>query len=250
MGIKAPSLYSHFASKHAIYDAMFGEAWTEFLEFDRSVTLPDSPRAALRVMARTFFDFATADLARHQLMNLRIIPGFTPSEASYAPAVAALNEGVRADGRSRCRPERAPTSTSSPRWSPGWSTSSGPTTPAAPAGAGCSTAPSTCTPTTSTYPGRTHDHDQHRTTGTRPRRSTLDRATALRLAATEYERYLDLLRSLARDDWSRPTDCPAWDVRAMASHNLGMAEMAGSLPEMVRQFAGGGASRRRRASTP
>ena len=94
VGIKAPSLYSHFASKHAIYDAMFGEAWTEFLEFDRSVTLPDSPRAALRVMARTFFDFATADLARHQLMNQRIIPGFTPSEASYAPAVAALNGGV------------------------------------------------------------------------------------------------------------------------------------------------------------
>ena len=28
VGIKAPSLYSHFASKHAIYDAMFGEAWT------------------------------------------------------------------------------------------------------------------------------------------------------------------------------------------------------------------------------
>ena len=93
VGIKAPSLYSHFASKHAIYDAMFGEAWTEFLEFDRTVTLPDSPRAALRVMARTFFDFATADLARHQLMNVRIIPGFTPSEASYAPAVAALKRG-------------------------------------------------------------------------------------------------------------------------------------------------------------
>ena len=74
-------------------------------------------------------------------------------------------------------------------------------------------------------------------TGTRPRRSTLDRATALRLAATEYERYLDSLRSLDPDDWSRPTACPAWDVRAMAAHNLGMAEMAGALPEMVRQFA-------------
>ena len=78
-------------------------------------------------------------------------------------------------------------------------------------------------------------------TTARPRRSELDRATALRLAATEYERYLDLLRSLARTTGPRPTDCPAWDVRAMASHNLGMAEMAGSLPEMVRQFAGGGA---------
>ena len=43
VGIRAPSLYSHFASKHAILDAMFGEAWTEFLELDRSVELPESP---------------------------------------------------------------------------------------------------------------------------------------------------------------------------------------------------------------
>ena len=48
VGIKAPSLYSHFESKHAIYDAMFGEAWQEFLEVDRAVELPESPRAALR----------------------------------------------------------------------------------------------------------------------------------------------------------------------------------------------------------
>jgi uncharacterized protein (TIGR03083 family) len=70
----------------------------------------------------------------------------------------------------------------------------------------------------------------------RPRRSTLDRATALRLAATEYQRYFDLRRALDPDDWSRSTDCPGWNVRAMAGHNLGMAEMAASLPEMVRQF--------------
>lgn len=74
------------------------------------------------------------------------------------------------------------------------------------------------------------------TTTDRPRRSILDRPTALRLAATEYGRYLDQLRSLAPEDWARQTDCPAWDVRAMAAHNLGMAEMSGSLPEMVRQF--------------
>jgi AcrR family transcriptional regulator len=94
VGFRAPSLYSHFESKHAIYDAMFGESWTEFLEFTRGVTLPDSPRAALHQIARTFFDFATADLARHQLMNQRIIPGFTPSSESYAPAVAAMSELV------------------------------------------------------------------------------------------------------------------------------------------------------------
>lgn len=72
-------------------------------------------------------------------------------------------------------------------------------------------------------------------TATRPRRPQLERATAMRLAATEYQRFIELLRSLAPGDWSRPTVCPDWDVRAMASHALGMAEMAASLREQRRQ---------------
>ena len=68
-----------------------------------------------------------------------------------------------------------------------------------------------------------------------PRRSALDRDTAMRLAATEYGRYLDQLRSLDEADWGRATDCPAWDVRAMAGHCLGMAEFGASLPTMARQ---------------
>lgn len=95
VGIKAPSLYSHFASKFAIYDAMFGESWQELLEIEKTVELPSEPRAALRVMARTYFDFATADLARHQLMDVRTIPGFTPSDENYAPAVAAMQDLVQ-----------------------------------------------------------------------------------------------------------------------------------------------------------
>jgi hypothetical protein len=73
---------------------MFGESWSEFLAFTRDVTLPDFPRAALPTVGRSFFDFATADLARHQLMNLRTIPGLTSSPASYGPAVTALEEMV------------------------------------------------------------------------------------------------------------------------------------------------------------
>jgi uncharacterized protein (TIGR03083 family) len=71
--------------------------------------------------------------------------------------------------------------------------------------------------------------------GTRPRTSTLDRATLIRLAATEYERFAALLRGLTAEDWTRPTECPGWDVRAMASHALGMAEMAASIREGSRQ---------------
>jgi hypothetical protein len=40
------------------------------------------------VEAETFFDFATADLARHQLMNERIIHEFEPSPEAYGEAVA------------------------------------------------------------------------------------------------------------------------------------------------------------------
>lgn len=92
VGMRAPSLYSHMDSKMAIYDAMFAQAWTECL----NLTLEAEPRCppdlggALRHYARTFFDFATADLVRNQLMNQRIIPGFEPSKEAYAPAVAAL----------------------------------------------------------------------------------------------------------------------------------------------------------------
>jgi AcrR family transcriptional regulator len=87
VGMRAPSLYSHFASKHAIYDAMFGQAWLVYEAEVEAAALPAQPRAVLRAIARQFFAFAVADLPRHQLMNLRTIPGFTPSEESYAHAV-------------------------------------------------------------------------------------------------------------------------------------------------------------------
>ena len=73
-------------------------------------------------------------------------------------------------------------------------------------------------------------------TAPRIRRAALDRPAAMRLAATEYERYLDLLRELSARDWTRRTACPGWDVRAMAGHCLGMAEFASSLREGTRQY--------------
>jgi AcrR family transcriptional regulator len=97
VGMQAPSLYSHFASKNAIYDAMFAQAWTDCHEHlqaaEARVATEDgtsTPRARLRLQARTFFDFAVSDLARHQLMNQRTIPGFEPTADAYAPAVLTL----------------------------------------------------------------------------------------------------------------------------------------------------------------
>ncbi|WP_045317179.1 TetR/AcrR family transcriptional regulator [Lentzea aerocolonigenes] len=96
IGMRSPSLYSHFDSKNAIYDAMFQQAWTVFLakaeeDFQR---MPDVPREALLKMLENFFDFSVADLARYQLMNQRSIPGFVPSQAAYAPSVEVMRQFI------------------------------------------------------------------------------------------------------------------------------------------------------------
>ncbi len=100
VGMKPPSLYSHFASKAAIYDAMFASAWTEYADavHARLPSLPEQPRRALLLMGEHFFDFATSSPARHQLMNLPVVPGFEPTADAYAPAVQILQ-----DLRSRLR---------------------------------------------------------------------------------------------------------------------------------------------------
>lgn len=78
----------------------------------------------------------------------------------------------------------------------------------------------------------TTEHPQNRTA---PRRPRMQRAVAMQLAATEYARFLELLRSLSAEDWGTPTECPPWDVRAIAGHTTGMALMATGPKETLRQ---------------
>jgi AcrR family transcriptional regulator len=90
IGMRSPSLYSHFDAKNAIYDAMFAEAWGELCAvFDGLEPLPAAHRRPILAMAEAFFDFAVADLARYQLMNQRTIPDFRPSGEAYAASIAA-----------------------------------------------------------------------------------------------------------------------------------------------------------------
>lgn len=96
VGMQAPSLYTHFDSKLAIYDAMFAQAWSDYEDTlpTLDATLPqDDPREAAYRLGRHFFDYAAADLARHQLMNQRIIPGFEPSAEAYAPSLRVFEHG-------------------------------------------------------------------------------------------------------------------------------------------------------------
>jgi AcrR family transcriptional regulator len=89
IGMQPPSLYSHFASKNAIYDAMFGQAWRDFrTALEKEVpSFPADPRGRLVALATTYFDFAASDLERHQLMDMPMLRDFKPSEEAYQPAL-------------------------------------------------------------------------------------------------------------------------------------------------------------------
>jgi AcrR family transcriptional regulator len=91
VGMRQPSLYAYFDSKHALYDVMFADGNRELLARLDSIELPADSRVALKVLLRAFADFALEDPARNSLLFRRVIPGFEPSPESYAPAVDALS---------------------------------------------------------------------------------------------------------------------------------------------------------------
>ena len=90
VGMQAPSLYSYFDSKSAIYDAMFAQGAAEFLRRDQELVATGEPLRDLKTGMRAFVEFCTEDPARYQLLFQRTVPGFEPSAGSYAIAVAGL----------------------------------------------------------------------------------------------------------------------------------------------------------------
>lgn len=90
VGMRAQSLYSYFDSKEAIYDALFGEGCRECLERIQGVERAGDARAYFRAGSRAWVDFCLEDHARYQLLFQRTIPGFEPSEESFAPSVEGL----------------------------------------------------------------------------------------------------------------------------------------------------------------
>ncbi|WP_204367436.1 TetR/AcrR family transcriptional regulator [Nocardiopsis valliformis] len=91
VGMRAPSLYSYFDSKNAVFDAMFAQGCHQFLAGASSTAAADDPLEGLKSQIRYFIDFCTEDQIRYQLLFQRTIPGFTPSAESYALAVRALD---------------------------------------------------------------------------------------------------------------------------------------------------------------
>jgi AcrR family transcriptional regulator len=101
VGMRAPSLYTYFGSKNAMYDAMYAQAAREL-----AVTLarrpPGSdPSQTLRGRMRLFIAFCVADRVRYQLLLERPVPGFEPAAESFqitAGALAATRADLEAAG--------------------------------------------------------------------------------------------------------------------------------------------------------
>ncbi|MGX7678133.1 TetR/AcrR family transcriptional regulator [Jatrophihabitans sp. DSM 45814] len=88
VGMRAPSLYVYFANKDAIYDELFAQGCRELLDLLRRVVDEGkTPTEQFRDGSRVFLEFAVADPARLQLLFLRVIPTFIPSQDSYALAM-------------------------------------------------------------------------------------------------------------------------------------------------------------------
>ncbi len=96
----------------------------------------------------------------------------------------------------------------------------------------------------------TTDRDHRTTLPSVPRVPRLERSLAMRLAADEYTRFADALDRLDAADWTRPTPCPAWDVRRMGCHVVGMGELAAGIREGLRQQWLAGRDARRRGTDP
>lgn len=100
VGMQAPSLYTYFDGKGAIYDALFAAGYRELDERTRAViaALPSDPprHVLLTSAAETFLDFCTENPARYQLMFTHAIPGWEPSEEAYAVSVTSYARMVEA----------------------------------------------------------------------------------------------------------------------------------------------------------
>jgi len=92
IGMRPPSLYWYFNSKTAIYDAMFAQGNRQLLALMAELDWPDDVRGILRLSARKFVEFSTANGERYQLLFQRTIPGFEPSPEAFALATQVVNE--------------------------------------------------------------------------------------------------------------------------------------------------------------
>ncbi len=89
VGMQAPSLYTYFESKAAIYDAMFAAGYRELDAALGDIEVAGDPVDVVAAAIAGFLGFCTANVPRYQLLFTRAVPDWTPSPAAYAVSLAS-----------------------------------------------------------------------------------------------------------------------------------------------------------------
>jgi AcrR family transcriptional regulator len=85
--LRQPSLYAYFDSKLALYDEMFADGYRKLLDRVAAAPPMPDPREELVAFLELCVRFSSDEPVCHQLLFQRTIPGFEPSEASFAVAL-------------------------------------------------------------------------------------------------------------------------------------------------------------------
>lgn len=99
IGIRPPSLYVYFPSKHDLYDALFARGWRLLLDTMKSYEdahppVEDDLAAVLLRFGAQFVRWSVENLAYAQLLFWRPVPGFRPTDSAYVPAVELYEHSV------------------------------------------------------------------------------------------------------------------------------------------------------------
>ncbi|HEX9030970.1 MAG TPA: TetR/AcrR family transcriptional regulator, partial [Streptosporangiaceae bacterium] len=89
MGLRPPSIYQYFASRMAIYDALF--EWGARQELEVAERYGDriaaDPVAGIAAAQEAVLGWVQANPVLAQLLHWRPVPGFEPSARAFEPAV-------------------------------------------------------------------------------------------------------------------------------------------------------------------
>jgi AcrR family transcriptional regulator len=118
-GVAPMGVYNHFESKFGIIEALYVRGFERLGEaMDGIIEVPD-PYEALREGGRRYRALALAHPMEYQVMFLRAVPGFEPSEKALLAAASAFNSLVAAVQRAMAAgvlAEGAPTETAQMIW--------------------------------------------------------------------------------------------------------------------------------------
>lgn len=94
VGMQAPSLYTYFDGKAAIYDRMFAEGYRELDAAVADIEVEGDPVDVIASAIERFVAFCQASVPRYQLLFTRAVPDWTPSPEAYAVSLASYRRMV------------------------------------------------------------------------------------------------------------------------------------------------------------